>query len=926
LEALEKPAARNLVEQLIPGNALGYDQNSSKRVLSRSSKSAPVKSGSLLHFITEQKRLHPTKILLVRVGDFYETYGLDAVLLVEYVGLAPMGGKAKAGCPTGNIQQTLDRLMEPGGGSRPGFVVAVFEEGLPTSAAASVAPPPVDIPADTPAGKGKRPTTSTTKSAMVKLKPRFLAQVVSPGQPTYLSDLCLKSVDIEFAPNKPFVGISKSTSDSGYTLSVAHVDDRLVRVYSRLSLEGLKALLLRVVPVGTGGAGVGVASFLAEPVYIQNITSVELRGIFRLPSAGGGSVSASASFGNSRSSFSSLQPAVEVLTGYTDILFPDQVLRRVVRLLARPESDLARFRVSASVTRPHEQCTPRPVYVSTALQVGLLPNPNIPELVPQLLSTPHGPTGARRGSNAALCGEFLRNYLMAPPPLETANYMRVLCHSLASLSVSHRPSEPACVKDGYDLDRGSCTDVLSVPGIPLFYSSVSGVGTGTGGRLMIVGKVTALLEAEQCNVVLFQQILDNVRAVLGMLRQSEVGVDHLPILRASDRALSTVDIEQIVTPNTCVSFMNCAMQQLVARTLGTAADDVGSVTALQANCERIADQIKRVVYQPGSEAYRGTIGEAIFADPYGNIPGSFFHSNEHSFRLRVSTQHKEYRRQLGVVADAAAELSRLVQQELETRYSDGLASADDLNILGADIGHDMINNRIFFEPLGRKRSAKGSSKAPVVDPTEAETRSQERAKSALSVRLPIHDKRGAVIANRYTTAAVSTALSAYLSATENTTRMVERLLKELSANLCADMQTLREVALWNVIMCTAVTHVRLSIRRHWRLPDKILPLRPAVSSGCSERVHSSTGILRLPGLIPYWMDSKLAAVTNDITMGGIFLLTAPNMSGKSTLMRAVLTACLLGNCGLFVPCVRQEGAPQPVEIPVYNNYFLRTTR
>ena len=41
------------------------------------------------------------------------------------------------------------------------------------------------------------------------------------------------------------------------------------------------------------------------------------------------------------------------------------------------------------------------------------------------------------------------------------------------------------------------------------------------------------------------------------------------------------------------------------------------------------------------------------------------------------------------------------------------------------------------------------------------------------------------------------------------------------------------------------------------------------------------------------------------------------MAGKSTLMRSVLVAAVLGNCGLFVPCIRAI-------IPRYQSFFLRT--
>lgn len=40
----------------------------------------------------------------MRVGDFYEAFGADAIMLVEHAGLNPMGGKPRAGCPWRNLQ------------------------------------------------------------------------------------------------------------------------------------------------------------------------------------------------------------------------------------------------------------------------------------------------------------------------------------------------------------------------------------------------------------------------------------------------------------------------------------------------------------------------------------------------------------------------------------------------------------------------------------------------------------------------------------------------------------------------------------------------------------------------------------------------------------------------------------------------------
>ena len=51
---------------------------------------------------------------------------------------------------------------------------------------------------------------------------------------------------------------------------------------------------------------------------------------------------------------------------------------------------------------------------------------------------------------------------------------------------------------------------------------------------------------------------------------------------------------------------------------------------------------------------------------------------------------------------------------------------------------------------------------------------------------------------------------------------------------------------------------------------------------------------------PYWM-SQSASVSNSFDLDGMFLLTAPNMSGKSTLMRSTAAAVHTINTGLCGP-------------------------
>ena len=112
--------------------------------------------------------------MLVRVGDFYETYGIDAIMLVEHCGLNPMAGKARAGCPWRNVQSTLDGLTNAG------FRVAVYEEwnGDDEEFREMI---------------GIDDTTSNKSIAGGKnLKKRYLAQVVSSANPTYMHGLVLK--------------------------------------------------------------------------------------------------------------------------------------------------------------------------------------------------------------------------------------------------------------------------------------------------------------------------------------------------------------------------------------------------------------------------------------------------------------------------------------------------------------------------------------------------------------------------------------------------------------------------------------------------------------------------------------------------------------------------------------------------------------
>ncbi|XP_020230087.1 DNA mismatch repair protein MSH1, mitochondrial [Cajanus cajan] len=85
-------------------------------------------------------------------------------------------------------------------------------------------------------------------------------------------------------------------------------------------------------------------------------------------------------------------------------------------------------------------------------------------------------------------------------------------------------------------------------------------------------------------------------------------------------------------------------------------------------------------------------------------------------------------------------------------------------------------------------------------------------------------------------------------------------------------------------------------RRRWVFPT-------LVESHGFEDVKSLDKIhgMKIVGLLPYWFHVAEGVVRNDVDMQSLYLLTGPNGGGKSSLLRSICAAALLGICGLMVP-------------------------
>ncbi|TKY53578.1 DNA mismatch repair protein MSH1 [Spatholobus suberectus] len=176
LQMCRKLSTVQLIERLEYSNLLGLDS---------SLKNGSLKEGTLNWEMLQFKSKFPRQVLLCRVGDFYEAWGIDACILVEYAGLNPFGGLRsdsipRAGCPVMNLRQTLDDLTQNG------YSVCIVEE----------------VQGPTQARSRKR---------------RFISGHAHPGNP-YVYGLAAVDHDLNFPEPMPVVGISHSAR--GYCINM----------------------------------------------------------------------------------------------------------------------------------------------------------------------------------------------------------------------------------------------------------------------------------------------------------------------------------------------------------------------------------------------------------------------------------------------------------------------------------------------------------------------------------------------------------------------------------------------------------------------------------------------------------------------------------------------------------------------------------
>ncbi|WP_086930438.1 MutS-related protein [Agarilytica rhodophyticola] len=206
LASISHPSAARMADDLDANRPLGIGD--ADNPFWKGFKHSDGKKESNIDFLICVKKQHPEKIVIVQIGEFYETWGIDSVFLVEYCGLNRMGRRGvRAGTPLANIQKVLNDLTSVG------FSVVICEQA-----------------------------EDLTKSGR---KTRFIAEIVTPSSPIYTHGLAMDKArsDLLFPESPPEFGIVMDKR--GITVVEINPDLRTVLTMEGLTKEAALARLSR---------------------------------------------------------------------------------------------------------------------------------------------------------------------------------------------------------------------------------------------------------------------------------------------------------------------------------------------------------------------------------------------------------------------------------------------------------------------------------------------------------------------------------------------------------------------------------------------------------------------------------------------------------------------------------------------------------
>eukprot|EP00899_Mesostigma_viride_P008353 jgi/Mesvir1/17519/Mv08772-RA.2 len=795
MEKVDKPSAVGMLSKLDYNNLLGVDTKAPGINPSK---------GTLYWFRLQVKRQHPNKITLVKNGEFYEVVGFDAVLMVQYAGLNPMGTSVpRAGCPRMNLRRTLEDLLDAG------LSVAVCEE---------------------------KKEASAHRIKSKERKTRFVAGVVTPAMRTYLHGTLDEGVDPSFLHTSPPI-IGLAASDRGFTLIEIHPELFKCSYTEDLTEE---AVMARISSVGW-----------SPPLYLHASMSKASKGLWE-----GSNLQRDFEgedkrrFGEGRSTHHKQSP------------YHMQLLNEVRKDLSMDAQ------VHFTITKTEHVGRPRPLYLSTAKEIGLLPSPGVPSLVEAML--PHDCPVAQR--------KYMEHYLLNPPPHGVADAVQEACALLQHVPVPNFVCPPA-------------------------------------------QRLVQLITAKEASHMVFRE-LARMAADVGSLFRAGGDSRMLAELLMRPTELHTgMVVPHDVLVAKCAELQAC-IEALVGDTSARAAHEQAGIDVPSAGLKGVP---ALSVFFASNEGFRGQVLPSVVADEYKAVA-------EHAEALNRAVEedflpHLSKLRRTSSSRKAASNSDSLTAEPDEEEEDD----EDDAEESESEPSYLTTSGPVGTKkPSGSKSPSKPVVVFDVRDNVISINGRTPTTKTGDWEDMFIGqlDRNGKVMKNRLTTKRVDAALVTYVHAVHEAASAVKEKLQELAEECAKSMREIVTIASFCMVTKSLRLVVEEAVRKRWTAATVLSDDQRARKS---DDKHAKKGgrpattadkgggrSLHIAGMWPYWMDvlGESVTVKNDIEMSGMYLLTGANMAGKSTVTRSICAVALLANCGLPVPADRAV-------VPRYDAFMVR---